>query len=202
MSTEVTTHYLEMTAPGELRPKRVERADLTLARVDPPMPELNRFFYTAIGGDWYWVDRLPWSYEQWMEFLGRPGVETWALSVAGVPAGYAELDPQPGGDVEVAYFGILSRFVGQGLGGHLLTAAVERAWMAGARRVWVHTCSLDHPVALSHYQARGFRVYRTEVTLVDLPPEALGPWPGARGSGREKPPTAGHAPMDGQRGPL
>lgn len=177
---DVTIAYLEMTAPTDLEPKRSSRPDLVLARVDPPMPELNRFFYTAVGGDWYWIDRLPWTYRAWQEYLSRPGLETWVLSAAGVPAGYFELDAQPSGDTEIAYFGLLPRFIGGGLGAHLLTAAVERAWQQGARRVWLHTCTLDHPAALRHYQARGFRVYKTETKPETLPPTSPGPWPGAR----------------------
>ena len=94
--------------------------------------------------------------------------------------GYAELEWQAGGDVEVVYFGILPQFIGQGLGGHLLTAAVERAWQRGAARVWLHTCTLDQPHALAHYQARGFRLYRQETKPEELPPQAVGPWPGAK----------------------
>jgi GNAT superfamily N-acetyltransferase len=183
MAIDVTTTYLEMTSPAELRPRRSPRTDLVVARVDPPLPELNRFFYTAVGGDWYWTDRLPWTRARWREYLTRRGVETWVLSAGGTPAGYFELDPQPAGDVEIAYFGLLPSFVGGGLGGHLLTAAVERAWAMGVRRVWVHTCTLDHPSALANYTARGFRVYRTETAAQELPPEPPGPWPGCRGTG-------------------
>ena len=68
-----------------------------------------------------------------------------------------------GDDVEIVYFGLLPEFIGLGLGGTLLTAAIERAFGLGAARAWVHTCSLDHPQALGNYLARGMRVYRTEV---------------------------------------
>ncbi len=179
----VTTYYLEMTSPADLRPSRSTRDGLVLARVEPPLPELNRFFYTAVGGDWFWLDRLPWTYQRWREYLGRPELETWVLSVDGVPAGYFELEEQPGGDVEVVYFGLLPRFIGQGLGGHLLTAAVERAWQRGARRVWLHTCTHDHPVALRHYQARGFRLYKQETRAEELPAVPPGPWAGSRPEG-------------------
>jgi GNAT superfamily N-acetyltransferase len=176
----VTTWYLEMTAPGDLCPSRSARSDVLVARVQKPMPELNRFFYTAVGGGWYWTDRLPWNEQQWLDYLKRPELETWVLSVTGVPAGYFELEMQAGGNVEIAYFGLLPPFIGQGLGGHLLTAAVERAWAMGAKRVWLHTCSLDHPNALKHYGARGFRIYNKEVKAQEEPDLPTGPWPGCR----------------------
>lgn len=180
MSISVTTYYLEMKSPDELRPSRTTQSDVVFVRVERPMPELNRFFYTAVGGDWYWTDRLPWTYQRWLDYVQRPELETWMLTVAGVPAGYVELEWQAAGDVEIVYFGLLPPFIGQGLGGHLLTAAVERAWQRGAQRVWLHTCTLDHPNALAHYQARGFRLYHQETAPDrELPPEPTGPWPGA-----------------------
>jgi GNAT superfamily N-acetyltransferase len=86
---------------------------------------------------------------------------------------------QWGANLEIAYFGLLPQFIGRGIGGTLLTSAIERAWEMGAARVWVHTCSLDGPSALGNYQARGFRYYKEEETEVDLPEQTPGPWPGA-----------------------
>jgi GNAT superfamily N-acetyltransferase len=147
-----------MTSPDALRPRTPARDDATIAPVDPPWPQLSRFLYTVVGAPWHWVDRLRWTDAEWLDALSRSGVETWLLTAAGLPAGFFELDDRSG-DVEIAYFGLVPRFTGQGLGGHLLTAAVQRAWTLGAHRVWLHTCSLDHPNALANYQARGFRVY-------------------------------------------
>ncbi len=179
MRATVVTFHLEMTDPSALHRVPLEGKNLDVQRAEIPSPELNRFFYTAVGGDWRWVDRLGWSFERWMRWLDRDEVETWIASVSGTPAGYFELEAQPGGSVEIAYFGLLPRFTGRRLGGALLTLAVERAWARGARRVWVHTCTLDHPGALQNYRARGFRVFKeetSEVEISDLPP---GPWPGA-----------------------
>lgn len=176
----VTTWYLEQTTAADLKPARPRRPDLGVTLVSPVLPELNRFFYTAVGGDWYWIDRLGWTYAEWLSWLDRPEVETWIFHVAGVPAGYFELESQAEGNVEICYFGLLPAFVGQGLGGYALTAAARRAWDRGARRVWVHTCSLDHPAALANYLARGFRVYRQESQFKELPPLPPGPWPNAR----------------------
>ena len=177
--TSVTTYYLEMHDPRDLRPRRSSDPAIAMVHVQPPMPELNRFFYTAVGADWWWIDRLSWPYQRWLEYLKRPELETWMLTVAGVPAGYFELERQSGDDVEVAYFGLLPQFVGKGLGGHLLTCAIERGWGIGARRVWLHTCTLDHPQALANYQARGLRLYKQETRVEELPARSPGPWPGA-----------------------
>jgi GNAT superfamily N-acetyltransferase len=177
--TDVTIRYLEMTAPGELRAKRSSRSGVAFARVLPAMPELNRFFYAAIGGEWFWLERRPWTFEQWSEWAERADLETWVLSVDGIPAGYCELQQHPNGDTEIKYFGLLPAFVGHGLGAHLLTESVTRAWARGASRVILDTCNLDHPGALGNYIARGFREYRRDVKRKEIPLKAPGPWEGA-----------------------
>jgi len=178
---EVTTYYLEMTDPHDLRPKRIECNGLEIRKAEIPSPEFNRFLYTAVGGDWYWIDRLNWTYQQWLEWVDRPELQTWVAYVSGTPAGYFQLEAQPQGNVEIAYLGLLPQFIGKGLGGHLLTVATEKAWQMGPSRVWVHTCTLDHPGALANYRARGFRVFREETQAKDIPDDPPGPWPGAHG---------------------
>src|SRR3954454_19219719 len=180
MRAPVTVTHLHLRAPDQLRPKPAPRPDGAVARLPEPAPELNRFFYTAVGGDWFWIDRLDWSYGQWLAWVDRPELETWIGYLEGTPAGYFELERQPGDQVELVYFGLLPGFLGRGIGGALLTAAVERAWAMGASRVWVHTCSLDGPAALRNYEARGLRRYKTERIEKDFPEAPPGPWPGAR----------------------
>lgn len=179
MQRLVTTTYLDMTRREGFRSARPSALPVQLVRVDIPCPELNRFLYTAVGARWWWYSRLSWDYARWLAYLDRPDLETWVAYVSGTPAGYFELARQHDAAVELAYFGLLPRFIGQGIGGHLLTAAVTRAWEMGARRVWVHTCTLDHPQALANYQARGFRIVRVEERIEELPDEPLQPWPGA-----------------------
>jgi len=176
---EVITWYLEMLQPRELRTVACPRADVRVERAAITSPELNRFLYTAVGGHWYWLDRLTWDYARWLEYLDRATVETMVMHVLGTPAGYIELEAQPDDNIEVAYFGLLPQFTGQRLGGYLLSVGVARAWAKGARRVWVHTCNLDGPTALANYQARGFRVYDQRTQWQDLPITSPGPWPGA-----------------------
>ncbi|HZT43773.1 MAG TPA: GNAT family N-acetyltransferase [Chthonomonadaceae bacterium] len=161
MRLTVVTHHLEMTSPSELRPSPRPHPDLRIEQVRIPCPDFNRFLYTVVGKDWHWTDRLVWTDAQWESYVRRPEVQTWVGYVQGAPAGYYELEKQLEDSVEIAYFGLLPAFIGKGIGGHLLSRAVECAWQMGARRVWVHTCSLDHPAALSNYQARGFRIFQT-----------------------------------------
>jgi len=168
-----------MTTPSELRPSLEPAPPVEIRRATVVSPELGRFLYTAAGGNWYWIDRLSWSYEQWLERLSHPRVETWVMYEGGTPAAYFELDGIADGDVEIAYLGVLPAFMGRGLGGWLLTEAIRRAWAMGTRRVWVHTCTLDAPHALANYRARGMRVSKEHVEAVELPDVPPGPWPGA-----------------------
>ncbi|HEX3146755.1 MAG TPA: GNAT family N-acetyltransferase [Gemmataceae bacterium] len=179
MLISVTVTHLEMRSPADLRAKACPRPDTVMARVPVPMPELNRFFYSAVGGDWYWIDRLKWTYGDWLKYLDRPELETWIINVAGVPAGYFELERQPGENVEIVYFGLLPAYTGNGLGGWALSEATKRGWAMGAKRVWVHTCDLDHPGALANYIARGFRTFKVEMNEEELPAQSIGPWPNA-----------------------
>jgi GNAT superfamily N-acetyltransferase len=181
MNRAITTYYLEMHSPANLRPSIARDATFRVERVIEACPELNRFFYTAVGGSWYWMGRLAWTYQQWLGYLDRPELETWVGYCAGAPAGYFELEQQAESAVELAYFGLLPQFIGRGIGGALLTAAVQRAWQLQPDRVWVHTCTLDGPAALQNYQARGFQLYHQEDQTVELPDAPPGPWPGAYG---------------------
>jgi GNAT superfamily N-acetyltransferase len=176
MRREVTTYYLEITDRAALRPARAAAVPIEIRQAERPLPELNRFLFVAVGRDWHWRERLKWSRERWLEYMGRPELETWVVYVSGTPAGYYEQDLQPGGNAEIVNFGMLPDFVAQGIGGNLLVHAVERGWQRGAGRVWLHTCTLDHPRALPHYQARGFRVYdqKTIEREVDDGPQS---WP-------------------------
>jgi GNAT superfamily N-acetyltransferase len=175
-TVDVTRHFLEITRPSALAGKRSANPAVRVARVEPPIPVLNRFFYTAIGGDYYWLDRRSWTLAEWSRQLAKPGLETWVLTEDGVPAGYFELERLPDDVAEIKYFGVLAEFTGRGLGAHMLTEAVERAFASGASRVILDTCSLDHPGALAHYQSRGFRVYNVETKPRALPDHPPGPW--------------------------
>ncbi len=187
MSTiTLTTWSLEMTSPADLVAAAPAGPEISIVRSEVPSPEFSRFLYASVGGDLHWTDRLKLTRAQWVEQLERPGVETWVAYDRGTPAGYVELDPQEDGVVEIMYFGLLPDFRGRRIGGHLLSVGVARAWSLAerwpdrepTRRVWVHTCSQDGPTAMSNYERRGFKVFRTETeSKADTP--TPGPWPGA-----------------------
>jgi GNAT superfamily N-acetyltransferase len=163
-----TRTYLELTDRNAFRPTRVSDPDVRVARRDGCPPELLKQLYADVGRDYRWTDRLPWTEEQTRTYLADPAVSVWLLTVASALAGYFELrrDADHEASTEIAYFGLLTPFIGRGLGAHMLTEAVERAWADGARRVWLHTCSFDHPGAIPNYQGRGFTIFKTEEYVV------------------------------------
>jgi GNAT superfamily N-acetyltransferase len=178
--TPVLVTALETTSSSDIVSSSEPKVAPVLTRVGAPTPEYSRFFYRAVGGNWYWVDRIPWTYAQWSEWVDAPGYELWVCTVEGSPAGYFELDRADDGNVELAYFGLLPGYTGLGLGGWLLTQALSRAW-ADERtiRVWVNTCDLDSPTALANYTARGLRPVGTTTEYRDLRQSTPGPWRGA-----------------------
>jgi GNAT superfamily N-acetyltransferase len=163
MSALVTT-YLEMRSPEQLRPKECADAQFQVReRIDRDW-HFNRDLYLAVGEQWDWIDKRPWTDEHWKEYAAAPELRTFAAYYGDVLAGYYELRRDAEGGVEIAYFGLLPEFIGRGLGGPLLTGAIEQAWRMSPERVWVHTCNRDHPKALANYQARGMVIYKVEET--------------------------------------
>lgn len=163
MKIQVKTFYLEMNQPSELRPKKAVIEGFRLDKISTPAPKLNRQLYVTVGQQWEWIDRLSWDAKDWVSWVDRNELQTSVAYLKDSIAGYFELELQADGDVEIAFFGLLPQFIGIGIGGQLLTQAVRSAWEMGAKRVWVHTCTLDHPHALNNYQARGFKVFRQEI---------------------------------------
>jgi GNAT superfamily N-acetyltransferase len=173
-----TRTYLEISDPNAFHPAWSGVPGLRVDRVEGCPSSFFRYLYETVGRAYGWVDRLNWADDDIARHLADRGVSLWVMSVSNAPAGYFELRHESdagaatdsaddrgqvgGGSVEIAYFGLLPEFVGRGLGGHLLSVAVERAFESGARRVWLHTCTSDNPAALPNYLKRGFLPFRTE----------------------------------------
>ena len=170
MRHTVTTTYLVMNAPEDLCARLCDLADVAVRLVDPPDAQLNHMFFMEIGAPYRWFSRLGWDFAAWRRYAEDPSVQTWVGSRAGVPFGYFELQNR-GSVTQIMFFGVLAAHAGRGLGGHLLTLAVERAWrIPGTGQVCVHTCTSDDPAALANYLARGFTVDR-EVTHEEEMPD-------------------------------
>jgi predicted metal-dependent phosphoesterase TrpH/GNAT superfamily N-acetyltransferase len=157
-----TRTYLQITSRDQFKPALEKKASARVERIEQCSVDLFRHFYREVGRQYHWTDRLEWTGEQIRQYLDRPEISFWVLFVRDEPAGYFELRRDTAASVEIAYFGLLPAFIGQGLGKYLLSVAVDRAWTFGPQKVWLHTSTLDHPAALRNYLARGFDVERTE----------------------------------------
>jgi len=164
MATEpLITTYLEMLSRDQLRPKRWDARFVVREKKDPDW-RFNRDLYFRVGEQWDWIDKRSWTGDQWKEYAMAPELRTFAAYCDDIIAGYYELSRDRQGGTEIAYFGLLPEWIGHGLGGALLTSAIEEAWRMEPKplRVWVHTCNRDHPQALANYRARGMVVYKVE----------------------------------------
>ncbi|HOV03127.1 MAG TPA: GNAT family N-acetyltransferase [Hyphomicrobiales bacterium] len=160
--------YLEMTAaplpgPAEARPV------LELAAVPAPDIDWYRGLYRAIGTDWLWFSRVVMPAADLAAILADPAVEVFVARDGGRDIGLVELDRRIAGEVELAFFGLVPDAVGTGVGRWMMSRALELAWKAAPARVWVHTCTLDHPAALAFYIRSGFVPYRYAVEIADDP---------------------------------
>ncbi len=160
-TVDTTVTALEMlsrpTRPSPHPPAGVKTA---LIRAEPPTVAFYRFLYGRVGAEWTWVSRRLMDDATLAAEISDPAVEIYVLYVDGAPAGYGELDRRPeNGSVELAYFGLMPEFIGRGVGKYLLDTVVDIAWTGDPKRLWVHTCDLDHPRALAVYQKAGFEPF-------------------------------------------
>ena len=157
------TTYLEMRSVDQLRPKRAGPQFQVREKTNPDW-RFNRDLYFRVGEQWDWIDKRLWTEDQWKQYAMAREFRTFAAYYDDALAGFYELRQDGERGIEIAYFGLLPEWIGRGLGGALLTSAIEQAWRVTPEpsRVWVHTCNRDHPQALANYQARGMTVYKVE----------------------------------------
>ena len=157
----VKTTYVQMFA----RPDRTvppPREGISIIHARNPTIAYYRWLYDAVGGKWNWTSRKKLSDAALAAIIHDPRDEVHVLFVDGVPAGFVELDRRIEGEIEISQFGLMAEFIGQGLGKYFLQCAVDRAWSYGPGRLWLHTCTLDHPNALPTYRKAGFVLYKQE----------------------------------------
>jgi GNAT superfamily N-acetyltransferase len=170
---QVERTYLELHTRGQFKDAFGVFPGIAIIRPTNPLPDLYRMCYQTVGKQFHWLDRWDWSDTQISKHLADPAIQLFvATRDAGKKkatlAGWYELRRVTDEDsVEIAYFGIVADEFGRGLGKHLLSSAVRDAWSLAPKRVWLHTCTLDHPNALPNYLKRGFTPYRKETYEVD-----------------------------------
>jgi len=165
VATIVTT--LEMRARPPLRP--MPASPFRLVRWDRPASDRYRALFRRIGARWLWFSRLVMAEPALRMILDDPRVAVFAaVDRAGVEIGMLELDFREPGVCELSYVGLVPELAGKGHGDWLMAEALARAWTKGITRVWVHTCTLDHPAALGFYRRHGFvAIARTVETFAD-----------------------------------
>ena len=167
MKRKIERNYLEINSLKDLNESNITSRDFSITLQEPVDFNLNKFFYKLVGKDHQWVDRLSWSDEKWFEYVSDQRVKTYTLKKGGELAGYFELICHKEKDeVEIAYLGLLKEYHNQKLGSYLLSAAIHNSFLEKPRRVWVHTCSLDHKNALKNYLSRGMKIFKKETITI------------------------------------
>lgn len=159
--------YLDMRQRPRLR--RIAKPEgWRFERLNQDLPRY-RALYRRIGEPWLWFSRTVMAEDALAAILGNPRVEAYALNDGKADLGLVELDFRTPGEAELAYFGLIPEAVGKGLGQVLMNEAIRLAFAKPIKRLFVHTCSLDHPSALPFYIRSGFVPYKLAIEVADDP---------------------------------
>ena len=165
----IVRNYLEIKSLNQLLEIKKPKGNYSLNQVLPADFQLNKFFYKQIGKNHQWLDRLIWTDKNWIEYVSNKNLTTYVLKNNDNLVGYGEIilnkEKQ---ESEIAYFGILEEYFGKKLGGFFLTELIKKSFLLNVKRVWVHTCSLDHKNALKNYLARGMKVFKSEIQKKEI----------------------------------
>lgn len=171
--------YLEMFSPAPARPEFNCDGLSVVRQVLTPAEYRNTF--SKVGQDWLWVSRMRMTDAALTGIIADDAVEIFSVRRNDKPIGLLELDFRDHPTCELAFFGLIPDEVGTGVGRWLMNRAVEHAWSRKPKinRLFVHTCTLDHPAAVSFYMRSGFAPYKRAIEIVPdprldgtLPPDA------------------------------
>jgi ribosomal protein S18 acetylase RimI-like enzyme len=164
---EIERNYLEINSLEELNETNILSEDYSIKIVEPRDFQLNKFFYKNVGKNHHWIDRLIWTDQQWSNYTSDNKVKTYILKNKDDLAGYFELiSHKDKKEVEIAYLGLLEEYYNKKLGSYLLSEAIRNSFSKKIKRVWVHTCSLDHQNALNNYLSRGMKIFKKETISI------------------------------------
>ena len=164
----VERNFLELRDIKKLKFNSFKENKFLIKKIKPDF-QLNKFFYKQVGKKHRWIDRLSWTDEKWINFISNKNLETYVIRESDDLIGFFELLYNPDlNETEISYFGLLEEYIGKGIGGYALSEAIKKSFEKNIKRVWLHTCTLDHPNALKNYIARGMRVFRKEnINILD-----------------------------------
>ena len=142
----------------------VPASSLRLALIEHPRTDDYRRLFRLVGARWLWFSRLTMDDAALAAIIQSPDVELFAVKDDGATtsACSSSTSAKPG-NASSSFIGLVPELSGKGHGRWLLAEAVDRAWRDGVTRVHVHTCSLDHPAALSAYRRAGFTAYKRAI---------------------------------------
>jgi GNAT superfamily N-acetyltransferase len=167
VTQEVKRTYLEINSLQDLKKVSKLSEDYSLNLLDPINFQLNKFFYKNIGKRHKWVDRLVWTESKWIDYVSDKKVKTYIFKQRDDLVGFFELifhfEKE---EVEIAYFGLLEEYQNKKLGSYLLHEAIKKSFVNNIKRVWVHTCTLDHKNALNNYISRGMKIFKSEIIVI------------------------------------
>ena len=168
MMIPVQRNFLELKDLKNLKTNSINEKKYLVKKIKPDF-QLNKFFYKQVGKKYRWIDRLSWSDGKWINYISNKNLETYIISESEELAGFFELLYNPElKETEISYFGLLEEYIGKGIGGYALSVAIKKSFEKNIRRVWLHTCTLDHPNALKNYIARGMTVFKKEnINILD-----------------------------------
>ncbi len=167
MNKKVERNYLEINSVKDLRNVEAHSNKYIVQLIQKPNFQINKFFYKNVGKKHHWVDRLSWTEKQWTEYTSSEKVQTFVLKENEDLAGYFEIIfHSEHNEVEIAYLGLLEEYQNKKLGSFLLSSAIKNSFLFNPKRVWVHTCSLDHKNALNNYISRGMKVFKKESIFI------------------------------------
>ena len=164
----VQRNFLELKDLKNLKTNSINEKKYLVKKIKPDF-QLNKFFYKQVGKKHRWIDRLSWSDGKWMNYISNKNLETYIISESDELVGFFELLYNPElKETEISYFGLLEEYIGKGIGGYALSVAIKKSFEKNIKRVWLHTCTLDHPNALKNYIARGMTVFKKEnINILD-----------------------------------
>ena len=169
MIEEIFRKYLEIKSINDLNEVQIPSNNYSLKLIEFKDFQINKFFYKEIGKKCYWFDRLFWTDQNWIEYVSNKNLITYVLKDNDNLVGYGEIilnkEKQ---ESEIAYFGILEEYFGKKLGGFFLTELIKKLFSLNVKRVWVHTCSLDHENALKNYLSRGMTVFKSKILKKEI----------------------------------